>query len=373
MSREHREALEDRIYRLEAQLSAHLNAPMHGIEGVDKSILAPTPVDFNSQDTLPPINPNTVLSTSFDPSGLDMDGFVQSSTRMIAINQCEHVLNMVLPSSPVPSFWSGTTPASSPDMPPTSVAPQHASTPQHLLRSKPVSSPLEPHTAPFWESMMQYSQKNAGTTGSSSHSRHTSITSVSLASDGQVISPIPEVDNLLSFAAVPRLPRQGVFALSPTASSTQSNLTDPRHAVSTTPLPSRFEFETLTAEFMQHVECVSPQAYGVSPNLFAQLCEMVYPTHQKDLSSIPLASMSMARFHVFLAMATGMKLRIKDSPEHTNTLLDTCYDLAMQQTFISTFWQEDGGVEAGQLLALFAGIRKTSSLDPTPLQHSFTW
>jgi hypothetical protein len=83
--------------------------------------------------------------------------------------------------------------------------------------------------------------------------------------------------------------------------------------------------------------------------------------------------MPMARFHVFLAMATGMKLRIKDSPESTNALLDTCYDLAMQQTSASTFWQEEGGAEAAQLLAIFAGIRKTPNLDPTPLQHSFTW
>jgi hypothetical protein len=83
--------------------------------------------------------------------------------------------------------------------------------------------------------------------------------------------------------------------------------------------------------------------------------------------------MSMARFHVFLAMATGMKLRIKDSPESTNALLDTCYDLAMQQTSASTFWQEEGGAEAAQLLAIFAGIRKTPNLDLTPLQHSFTW
>jgi hypothetical protein len=83
--------------------------------------------------------------------------------------------------------------------------------------------------------------------------------------------------------------------------------------------------------------------------------------------------MSMARFHVFLGMATGMKLRIKDKPENTNALLDTCYDLAMQQTSNSTFWQEEGGVEATQLLAIFAGICKTPSVEPTPLQHSFSW
>ena len=189
------------------------------------------------------------------------------------------------------------------------------------------------------------------------------------------MSPIPEVDDdLLSFAAyAPRLPRQGVFAPSPAPASTRSSYTDRSRAVSTTPLPSRFEAETLTTEFMQHVETLPQQAYGMAANSFAQLCQMVYPTPQKALPSMPITSISMARFHVFLAMATGMKLRIKDSPESTNALLDTCYDLAMQQTTASTFWQEEGGVEAAQLLAIFASVRKIPNLDLAPLQHSFTW
>jgi hypothetical protein len=83
--------------------------------------------------------------------------------------------------------------------------------------------------------------------------------------------------------------------------------------------------------------------------------------------------MSMARFHVFLAMAIAMKVRIKDAPENTNALLDTCYELAMQQTSSSTFWQETGGAEAAQLLSLFASIRKPSTEEPRPLQQSFSW
>jgi hypothetical protein len=83
--------------------------------------------------------------------------------------------------------------------------------------------------------------------------------------------------------------------------------------------------------------------------------------------------MSMARFHVFLAMAIAMKVRIKDAPENTNALLDTCYELAMQQASSPTFWQETGGMEAAQLLALFASLRKPSSDEPRGLQHSFSW
>lgn len=83
--------------------------------------------------------------------------------------------------------------------------------------------------------------------------------------------------------------------------------------------------------------------------------------------------MPMARFHVFLAMAVAMKVRIKDSPEPTNALLDTCYELAMQQASASTFWQEFGGVEAAQLLLVFASIRKSNTAELKPLQQSFSW
>jgi hypothetical protein len=84
-------------------------------------------------------------------------------------------------------------------------------------------------------------------------------------------------------------------------------------------------------------------------------------------------SVQMARFHVFMAMAIGMKVRIKASPEPTNSLLDTCYELAMQQSTSVTFWQEKGGLEAAQLLCIFAAIRKEIAFEPRPLHQSFSW
>lgn len=351
LSREHREALESRIHHLESQLAAHVNAPMHGMEGIDETILAATTsADFNWTTNPPPaINLDATFANAFDAGAMTL--------------------------SPVPSFFSGTTRASSPDLPPTSAPAQFASIPPHLLGNKASPSPSEPHTAPSWEFMAQ-TQLGPKTAGRSrSHSRNTSNSSGSYVSEDQALSAVPELDDdLMPFAAsAPRLPRHGVFAPSPAPASTHSSYTDRSRAVSTVPLPSRFEAETLTAEFIQYVESHAPQAYAMDAGSFAQLCEMVYPKSQKASPSFPLPSLPMARFHVFLAMATGMKLRIKDSPEPTNSLLDTCYDLAMQQTSASTFWQEDGGVEAAQLLAFFASIRKTPSLDPAPLQHSFTW
>jgi hypothetical protein len=192
------------------------------------------------------------------------------------------------------------------------------------------------------------------------------------------MSPIAEVeDDILPLAPAPRLPRQGIFAAgrieSPGPASSRSSFTDRSRALATTPLPSRFEAETLTGEFVQHLESLDYRAYSITPPLFGRFCEAVYPNPQRATPTELPTSMSMARFHVFLAMAIAMKVRIKDAPENTNALLDTCYELAMQQTSTSTFWQENCGVEAAQLLALFASLRKHTSEEPRGLQHSFSW
>ena len=282
LSREHREALESRIHHLESQLAAHVNAPMHGMEGIDETMLAATnPTDFNWATHPPPaINLDATFANAFDAGAMTL--------------------------SPVPSFFSGTTRASSPDLPPTSAPAQFASIPPHLLGNKASPSPSEPHTAPSWEFMAQ-TQLGPKTAGRSrSHSRNTSNSSGSYVSEDQALSAVPELDDdLMPFAAsAPRLPRHGVFAPSPAPASTHSSYTDRSRAVSTVPLPSRFEAETLTAEFIQYVESHAPQAYAMDAGSFAQLCEMVYPKSQKASPSSPLPSLSMARFHVFAVNAT---------------------------------------------------------------------
>jgi hypothetical protein len=384
MQREHREALEGRIHHLEAQLAAHVNAPMHGMESLDGTIMATTPTSFDWQTPPPHLNLDTAVPASFTADDLDLGSFsAGGSLPSISIDQCEHVPNVASPSSDVPSLWSGTTRASSPEMPPTSAPPQYVSISQHLSGNKAFASPMEPHTAPSWEFMAQASgsgQLKPSAGGSSrGHSRRTSATSLSGGSEENTMSPIPEVeDDLLPLAPAPRLPRQGIFAAShaesPTPGSSRSSFTDRSRALATTPLPSRFEAETLTTEFVQYIESLQYHAYNISPPLFSRLCENVYPNPQRATSGVEMSvSIPMARFHVFMAMAVAMKLRIRESPENTNALLDTCYELAMQQATSSTFWQDHGGVEAAQLLAVFASIRKIVQEEPRPLQQSFSW
>jgi hypothetical protein len=201
------------------------------------------------------------------------------------------------------------------------------------------------------------------------------VSSHSLESDE--ISNEDEAD-VLPLAPVPRLPRQGIFAAhaeSPPPGSSRSSFTDRSRAITTTtPFPSRFEAETLTSEFVQHLETFEHKVYAVSPSLFGRFCESVYPDPKNKGATVETSvSTQMARFHVFMAMAIGMKFRIKDAPENTNALLDTCYDLAMQQASSAPFWQENGGIEATQLLTIFASIRKEPSFAPKPLQASFSW
>lgn len=240
----------------------------------------------------------------------------------------------------------------------------------------------QPHTAPSWEFMAQAAGNNQlkPETASSrgGHSRKTSTSSNSVDSDDQAMSPIPEVeDDLLPLQPAPRLPRQGLFAPSYTESTTpgssRSSFTDRSRALATTPLPSRFEAETLTTEFMHYIDSLEYRTYTLTPQLFSRFCEAVYPSPQRTTPIELNTTVPMARFHVFLAMAIAMKVRIKDSPENTNALLDTCYELSLQQATSSTFWQEPGGMEAAQLLGIFAGIRKILGNEPRPLQPSFSW
>lgn len=401
LSREHREALEGRIHQLEAQLARHVNAPMHGMESIDQNLMAGTPTSFDwnhpgragGPSHHHHLNLDTSIPATFTADDLDLGAFSARSGSMpsIAIDECEPFPNFSSPSSPVPSLWLGTTRASSPEsmlsgpsLPAYAAASTRFGSKSHPSSSSSSAAPVpagpEMHTAPSWEFMAQASsnQLQPGTSSRGGHSRKTSMSSLSAGSNEQTMSPIPEVeDDLLPLAPAPRLPRQGVFAArqadSPGPSSSRSSFTDRSRAIATTPLPSRFEAETLTNEFIRHVESLDYKAYSLSPLLFARFCEAVYPNPQPSSAVEISVSMSMARFHVFLAMAIAMKVRIKDSPEHTNALLETCYELAMQQTSASTFWQESGAMEAAQLLALFASLRKPMSEEPRSLQHSFSW
>lgn len=360
---------------------------MHGMESIDENLMASTPTSFDWGQSPPHLTLDTTFSGfTAEPAQMDMATFSAGSTGSrlpsIAITECELVPNATVVSSPVPSFWSGTTRASSPDVPPTS-APSfppmgYRPSPSH----KSYTPSPGPPPAPEWAFMAQRPTKlKPEAPPSGSLSRATSISSTSMESESH--GGTEDETDVLPLAPAPHLPRRGLFAAHtespPPGSSSRSSFTDRSRALTTTPFPSRFEAETLTAEFIAHLERAADHAklYAVSPGLFSRFCESVYPDPKKrggNAATVDIpVSTPMARFHVFMAMAIGMKMRIKDSPEQTNSLLDTCYDLAMQQAAAAPFWQESGGVEAAQLLGLFASIRKEPTFAPKPLTPSMSW
>ncbi|CAN9227751.1 unnamed protein product [Alternaria alternata] len=159
--------------------------------------MAGTPTSFDWQATPSHLNLDTTIPATFTADDLDMGSFSARSGSMpsIAIDECEPFPNFSTPSSPVPSLWLGTTRASSPDsMPPGSALPQFGTA--YPPMSKPMPSSIEPHTAPSWEFMAQASssQLQPGTS-SRGHSRKTSTSSLSQASNEQAMSPIPEVED----------------------------------------------------------------------------------------------------------------------------------------------------------------------------------
>ncbi|KAH7116243.1 hypothetical protein B0J11DRAFT_571954 [Dendryphion nanum] len=379
LASEHQAMLESRIHQLESQLAAHVNSPMHGMEGIESidSSLMSGSSSFDWQSPPPQLSLDTAFPAPFTP-GQDMDlgsfsaGSI-ASLPSIAITECEHNPNISSPISPVPSFWSGTTRASSPELQPTS-APQYPPSLPMSARSQTFSPPAGLHGGESWEFLGQQDdgQLKPHAAHSQTFSRRTSVSSASLDSD-------EASEDLQPLAPIPRLPRQGIFSPrteSPISSGTPTaSFTDRSRAMDAIPLPSRFEAETLTTEFVHFIDSISgPKPYSLSPAVFAKLCEAVYPEPGSRSSSVDnTLSQKVVRFHVFMAMAIGMKVRIRDSPEPSNALLDRCYELAMQQTSSAVFWQEQGSVEAAQLMSIFASIRKEVAVEPKPLQHAFSW
>ncbi len=347
-----------------------------------------TTLDQDTIDGIPPLvdwhNPQPRLNLglavvpSFATDDSEMRNFTKSdSLPPISMDGYESSPGLALLSSPPGSVWSNTSRASS--LPLSSVPSNPTPTSRESLRTNSISVLVDPHTASSWgyPENTNISQLKSEVAGDLGHSRKRSASSISIGSDGRSVAPSPEAEaDLVWTDTAPSLPRQGLFAPKYTeaaaAGSSRSSFSERSRALTSTPLPSRFEAQTLTAEFIQYIHNVLPPAYSILPHLFSRFCQMVYPSPTRTVSDAPV-SMPMARFHVFLAMAIAMKLRIRNSSEDTNALLNTCYQLAMQQSGMATFWQEDAGQEAAQLLVVFASIRKTSISHSASRHHSFSW
>lgn len=123
--------------------------------------------------------------------------------------------------------------------------------------------------------------------------------------------------------------------------------------------PSRFEAETLADIFFKGVG-----SYGcpIDRLSFEACMDQVYGDAWSGFQyQANRYSMNMTRFHVFIVMAIGMRMKTNGRTSEV-ALLERCYQLAMQQTSSPTFWGEAGGIEAALLLSVFSRVSTATSL-----------
>ncbi|KAL4804156.1 hypothetical protein BDV18DRAFT_162563 [Aspergillus unguis] len=114
---------------------------------------------------------------------------------------------------------------------------------------------------------------------------------------------------------------------------------DPRHWA-----PTRLQLEALLNRFFDNITAVRyPLApYPLDRKRLFELLGML-----DDLPGRP--SIKMARFHVYMVAAVGLKMEAYQSTD-----VQLYYQLAMEQTRSASFWQEELGVEAAMLVMMFA-------------------
>jgi hypothetical protein len=117
-------------------------------------------------------------------------------------------------------------------------------------------------------------------------------------------------------------------------------------------LPTRFEMDTLLDIFCERAGSFG---YHADHSLFQHFLDLIdAPELEFCTGQAGLYSVGMAKFHVYMSMAIAM--RIKSDGRHTEReLLENCYQLAMQETRSSHFWEQRGSVEGAMLFAVFAG------------------
>jgi hypothetical protein len=139
-----------------------------------------------------------------------------------------------------------------------------------------------------------------------------------------------------------------IFDLSPVSPNMETSWT-----------PSRFEAEMLLDKFFDRVQS-SRQTLAPYPLNRGQLFEfldIVYSLHLAHLGGA--CSVSMARFHVYMAMAVGLRMEA-EGRSTTMHMLQTCYRLAMEETHSPSFWKQAYSLEAGILVMLFSQVSSQS-------------
>lgn len=121
--------------------------------------------------------------------------------------------------------------------------------------------------------------------------------------------------------------------------------------------PTRFEAETLIDKFFLQIQLAAyPLAhYPLDRFKLLEFLNIIHHQQAPTLGTVHdwSCSESMARFHVYMAMAVSLKME-KDERSSTLNLLQKCYRLALRETQEPSFWKQAFAQEAAVLFSLFA-------------------
>ncbi|KAL5337218.1 hypothetical protein BJX70DRAFT_370253 [Aspergillus crustosus] len=121
--------------------------------------------------------------------------------------------------------------------------------------------------------------------------------------------------------------------------------------------PTRFEAETLLDKFFDRTQTA---LYPLSPypldrkTLFLFL-DIIHHPRISPGGRDTVCSISMARFHVYMAMAIGLRMDT-EGRSSTMNMLQNCYRMAMEEVRAPWFWNQAFAPEAAILFMLFSQV-----------------
>ncbi|PLB46532.1 hypothetical protein P170DRAFT_438288 [Aspergillus steynii IBT 23096] len=115
-------------------------------------------------------------------------------------------------------------------------------------------------------------------------------------------------------------------------------------------VPTRFEAETLLELFFDRTQGLG---YPVDQGRFRAFLDIIDAPYDGPFGPNNPQPVSMAKFHVYMAMAIGLRLKT-DGRATESRLLESCYRLALDQIRSPRFWGQPLAGEAAMLMVLFA-------------------
>ncbi|KAL2869107.1 Zn(II)2Cys6 transcription factor domain-containing protein [Aspergillus lucknowensis] len=118
--------------------------------------------------------------------------------------------------------------------------------------------------------------------------------------------------------------------------------------------PTRFEAETLLDKFFDRTRGLR---IPLDRSKLFEFLDIINPPQTPSGGCEPSCPVSMARFHVFMAMAIGLRMETESRATMIH-MLHNCYRLALEEARAPFFWTQPFGLEAAMLIMIFAQVSR---------------